>query len=588
MMRLIRTLSALVFLSGLALIGQTARSDDDPVLKAMLDELEHSRALRVVDLDRPYYFEYSLEDVYGFTLSATLGGILSETHVRTRVPHVEVRVGSYDFDNTNHVQSTRYSGARYDSDQWPLENNYGAVRQSLWLATDRAFKTAVEAISRKRASLRNAALGEQLGDFSRAEPVRSIQDIRIREFGAEPWVARIRKLSAAFAQYPEISLSFVNLEVTQGIARFATSEGTVERYMDTLLSVRIRAQAQAADGGAIREAIVLPSIDMNGLPSEAELSRSVREVGDDIRALARAPVSDAYAGPVLFEARAAAQLFAQLLGDNLRLPRPPVSDGGRPAPFTPSELESKLGSRILPEWMDVVDDPTQAEWRGRKLLGYYPFDLEGIAPKPVIAVEKGVLKTFLTTRQPAPGISSSNGHARLLGPYGTNVAAIGNLFVKASQTVSPDALKAQLIDLIKRRNKPYGMLIRKLDYPSPASFREIQALAASSMQAGASRPVSPPVMAYRVYPDGREELVRGLQFRAVSSRSLRDIIAASDESYVFDFVNNGAPLAMMDVGGYVAPASVVAPAVLFEDMELYRPQQEQQKPPLVPAPAMVD
>jgi hypothetical protein len=168
------------------------------------------------------------------------------------------------------------------------------------------------------------------------------------------------------------------------------------------------------------------------------------------------------------------------------------------------------------------------------------------------------------------------------------VAAIGNLFVKASQTVSPDALKAQLIDLIKRRNKPYGMLIRKLDYPSPASFREIQALAASSMQAGASRPVSPPVMAYRVYPDGREELVRGLQFRAVSSRSLRDIIAASDESYVFDFVNNGAPLAMMDVGGYVAPASVVAPAVLFEDMELYRPQQEQQKPPLVPAPAMVD
>jgi predicted Zn-dependent protease len=588
MMRLIRTLFALVLLPGLALVAQTGKPDDDPVLKAMLDELEHSRALRVVDLDRPYYFEYTLEDIYGFSVSATLGGILSENHVRTRVPHVEVRVGSYDFDNTNHVQSTRYSGARYDSDQWPLENNYAAVRQSLWLSTDRAFKTAVEAIARKRASLRNATPpGEQLGDFSHAEPVRSIQDIRIREFGAEPWVARVRKLSAAFDQYPEVNLSFVNLDVTQGIARFATSEGTVERYMDTLLSMRIRAQSQAADGGAIREAIVLPSIDMNGLPSEAELSRSVREVGEDIRALARAPVCDAYSGPVLFEARAAAQLFAQVLGDNLRLPRPPVSDGGRPAPFTPSELESKLGSRILPEWMDVVDDPTQAEWRGRKLLGYYPFDLEGVAPKPVIVVEKGVLKNFLTTRQPVPGISSSNGHARLLGPYGTNAAAIGNLFIKASQTVSPEALKAQLIDLIKRRNKPYGMLIRKLDYPSPASFREIQALAASSMQAGASRPVSPPVMAYRVYADGREELVRGLQFRAVSSRSLRDIIAASDQNHVFDFVNNGAPLAMMDVGGYVAPASVIAPAVLFEDMELYHPQQEQQRPPLVPAPAMV-
>jgi TldD protein len=534
----------------------------------------------------PYYFLYSLEDVYGFTVSATLGGVLSENHPRTRVPRVEVRVGGYDFDNTNHVQSTRYSGARYDAEQWAVESNYAAVRQSLWLATDRAFKTAVDAIARKRASLRNAAPGTQLGDFSKAEPVRSIQDVRIHDFPSDPWVARVRKLSAAFDQYPEISLSFVNLDVGQGIARFATSEGTVERYLDTLLSLRIRAQAQTPDGGVIHEALVLPTLDLNGLPSEADLFRSVREVGDDVRALTRAPLSEAYSGPVLFEARAAAQLFAQVLGDNLRLPRPPVSDGGRPIPFSPSELESKVGSKILPEWMDVVDDPTQTEWRGRKLLGYYPFDLEGIAPKPVVAVEKGVLKGFLMTRQPAPGLTGSNGHARLTGPFGTTTAAIGNLFVKPSQTVSPAALKAQLIDMIKKRNKPYGIIIRKLDYPSPASVREVQALYASAMQSG-SRPVSPPIMTYRVYLDGREELVRGLQFRAVSSRSLRDIVAASDENYVFDFVNNGAPLAMTELGGYVAPASVIAPAVLFDDMELYRPQQEQQTPPLVPPPPMV-
>ncbi len=587
MTRIACVVFALALLQNWPLAAQAAKIDDDPVLKAMLDELDHSRALRVVDLDRPYYFEYSLEDVYGFSASATLGGLMSENHVRARFPRVQVRVGSYEFDNTNHLQSGRYSGSRYDSDQWPIDNNYAALRQSLWLATDRAFKTAVEAISRKRASLRNTASAEKLADFSQVEPVRSIQDITLRPFAWEPWIPRVRKLSAEFAAYPELTLSFVDLEANQGISRLANSEGTVERYIDTLLSVRIRAQAQAPDGSPLHEAIIVPTVDVNGLPSEAALSRLVHEVGDDLRALVKAPVSEAYSGPVLFEARAAAQLFAQTLGDNLRLPRRPVSDGGRPAPFLPSELEAKAGSRILPEWMDVVDDPTQAEWRGRKLLGWYPFDLEGVAPKPVIVVEKGILKTFLMTRQPAPGVSGSNGHARLTGAYGTNTAAIGNLFIKASQAVTRDALKQQLIDMVKRRNKPYGMVVRKLDYPSAASYREIQALAASSMQAG-SRPISPPLMIYRVYPDGREELVRGLQFRAVSSRSLRDIVAASDENYVFDFINNGAPLAMIGVGGYVAPASVIAPSVLFEDMELYQPQEEQQRPPLVPPPTMTE
>ncbi len=586
-MRIERVVFALALLQGGLLPAQSAKIDEDPVLKAMLDELDHSRALRVVDLDRPYYFEYSLEDLYGFNASATFGGLISENHIRARFPRVQVRVGSYEFDNTNHVQSGRYSGARYDSDQWPIDNNYAALRQNLWLATDRAFKTAVEAIARKRASLRNAAPADTLADFSAVEPVRSIQDVAIRPFPWEPWLARLRKLSAEFTAYPEVTLAFVDLEANQGIARFVNSEGTVERYVDTLLAVRIRAQAQAPDGSPLHEALVIPTMDIAGLPSEAELSRLVREVGDDLRALVKAPVSDAYSGPVLFEARAAAQLFAQTLGDNLRLPRRPVSDGGRPAPFVPSELEAKVGSRILPEWIDVVDDPTQTEWRGRKLLGCYPFDLEGVAPKPVVAVEKGILKTFLTTRQPVSGVTGSNGHARLTGAYGTNTAAIGNLFIKASQTETREALKQQLIDMVKRRNKPYGMLVRKLDYPSAASFREIQSLAASSMQAG-SRPISPPLMVYRVYPDGREELVRGLQFRAVSTRSLRDIVAASDENYVFDFINNGAPLAMIGFGGYVAPTSVIAPSVLFEDMELYRPQEEQQRPPLVPAPAMTE
>ena len=96
--------------------------------------------------------------------------------------------------------------------------------------------------------------------------------------------------------------------------------------------------------------------------------------------------------------------------------------------------------------------------------------------------------------------------------------------------------------------------------------------------------MSPPLLAYRLYPDGREVLVRGLRFHAFSSRLLRDITAASDDAYVLNFVNNGLPFALIGAGGYVAPSTVVAPAVLFDEIELERPQEERSKPPLVPAP----
>jgi len=98
------------------------------------------------------------------------------------------------------------------------------------------------------------------------------------------------------------------------------------------------------------------------------------------------------------------------------------------------------------------------------------------------------------------------------------------------------------------------------------------------------RPISPPVLVYRVYPDGREELVRGLRFRGVSTRSLRDVLAASQETVLFDYVNNGAPLASLGGGGLLAPTSIVSPGLLFEEIEFDVPQEQLPKLPVVPPP----
>ena len=180
---------------------------------------------------------------------------------------------------------------------------------------------------------------------------------------------------------------------------------------------------------------------------------------------------------------------------------------------------------------------------------------------------------------------SSNGRARLPGGFGANAAGFGNLFVKASETFSPAELKRKMMEICKTRNKPYGMVIRKMDFPSSASFEELRRLLTGSASSGGSaKPVSIPILAYRVYPDGREELVRGLRFRGFNARSLKDILAAGDDSYVLDFLENGAPMALMGSGGSVAQSCVVAPSTLIDDLDMERMEEEFPKIPIVPPP----
>jgi TldD protein len=580
-------LAICALLAPVAISAQENAGDNDVILKAMRDEMERSRQLRVVGgQDLPYFFAYDFTDSNNFRANASMGSAVEVSQAHLRFPSVEVRVGSYDFDNTGHVYSGIYSGSRYDQ-SWPLDDDYAALRESFWLATDRAYKAALESMGRKRASINGAsAQTDKLPDFSKVEPVVNLPKVSHSKFDEEAWSARVKRLSSVFNGYPEVLTSQVEMQSVDGVTYYVTSEGTALRYADKVSWLMARAEGQATDGMYVRDALSVQALDAGKLPSEAEMHRSVTELAENVRALVKAPAGEAFTGPALFEPQAAAQLLAQLLGDNLRVPRRPLTDPGRNVNFVASELESRMGGRVLPDWMDVADDPTQSMWNGKPLIGFYTFDLEGVAPKPVKVIEKGLVKAFLTTRQPIRGFPESNGHARLGGAFGARGAAIANLFVTARESAPLADLKQRLIQLCQERGKPYGILVRKLDFPFSAGTGELQGLAQANQQSGGSaRPVSPPLLVYRVYPDGREELVRGLRFRGVSTRSLRDVLAASRETALFDFVNNGAPLAMMSAGGYLAPSSVVAPGLLFDEIELDVPRDQLPKTPLVPSPS---
>jgi hypothetical protein len=543
------------------------QNNSDTLLRAMQDELKRSDELvRIKSLEHPYFMEYRTEDTVSHGIGASLGALMESVDSAYRIPTVRVRVGNYDFDNTNHIYSEAYGGSRYDPDRLPLDENYLVFREVYWLATDRAFKTAEDAIARKRSSLKNMSLPDALPDFSKAPPAQLILPVERKPVAMEAWKKEIVKLSAVFGAYPQVLSSGVELQTSQSTNYVLNSEGTTLRIPEDLAYVRVAARGLAADGTDVRDDQLFQAFEADALPAEEELARAAKEVAEHVTALTEAPGGEAYDGPVLFEAPAAAQLFGQLLGNNLKLTRKPVGDPGRVPAGVSSELENRVGSHILPDWIDVVDDSTQTKFGGHTLLGHYLYDVEGVSPQPVTLVEKGVLKTFLLTRTPVfKDFPGSNGHARFTGSFGDQAPGFGNLFIRASQTTPAAGMKQKLMDMCKERNKPYGILIRKLDAPGSAA---------------SAHPLASPLLAYRIYPDGREELVRSLQFHGVSTRSFKDIASASDENYVLDLIDSNPR------GTFITTASVIAPAVLFEELELTPVEEETPKPPIVPPPAL--
>lgn len=557
----------------------------DPILNAMQAEMQRARRLTLLGL-LPYHIEFAADDAATFSVSASLGALYSPNRSRLRPLRVRVRVGDMTFDNTNSIYSDFYNGTRYDSDTLPQSQDAGVLRRSLWLASDRAFKIAIDSLGRKQAALRGVTVTDPLPDYSAAPKLTLVEPVKSFTLDESLWSNRVRALSEIFLQHPAITGSAVDFEYSAGTTYLHNSEGSTIRTPDSIYLLRARASRQAPDGTLVYDGLTLQATDAALLPAEAELREAVASVARNVDALAAAPIGESYVGPVLFEHRAAGQVFAEVFAAQLSPMRRPVSEPGRPVPMQPSEFEGRVNSRVLPDWLSVTDDPTANKWNGRELIGHYLADIEGVQARTTSIVEKGVLKSLLGTRTPAPGVSASTGHARLPGALGMKIARFSNLKVEAAQTTPDAEMKAKLIETIRQRGKPYGILIRKMDYPSAGSLEEVRRAGRQAARGGAGRALSAPILAYKVFPDGREELVRGLRFRGFNTRSFRDILAAGDRPALFDFLDNGAPLALMGAGGYIVGCTVVAPSLLFEELELAPVDEDRPRLPIVPSPLL--
>ena len=564
-----RELSLILACGLLGVAAPLCGAQADPIFDAMQAELKRSMTLSLQNLEKPYFVSYTIDTGHEWSATAVMGGLLGVLSEPFRYPAMQLRVGDYKFDQTNYAGGG-VRGPSYALSGFPLDDDPGVIREYLWLETDAAYKSSLQAIAHKRAALRSVTVSDELPDFAPAKPNTLLRDRPPIAFDDKTWNERTKRVSAVFNAYSNLRASVTEYTVIDAVHRFVNSEGTVVRLPQSEGQFQIRASSQAPDGMIMRDAALFYTNDLTKMFGEEELTKAATLVAENATKLAAAPMGENYSGPILFEGVASPQLLAEVLGNNLHISRKLAGAGGS---GNPTELEGRRGVRIMPEMFDVTDDPTLP------LFGHTEVDDEGVASGPIALVEKGVLKDFLRTRTPVRGYNESNGRA-LLGGSPTPT----NLIVKAHETSSITELKQKMIDLCQQRGLKYAIVVKKMDFPSTAAGDEMRRLTTGGGAGG--RPVAMPLYVYRLYLDGHEEMIRGVKLRGVNARSLKDILAAGDDEARLDYLENGTTFAQVGAGGYTSEVTVVAPSILIDDLELTKMEDELPKLPVAPSPML--
>jgi hypothetical protein len=377
-----------------------------------------------------------------------------------------------------------------------------------------------------------------------------------------------------------------------------TTEGTEIRVPRVVAGIEASFETQSDDGYPLHNFYSVYAATPAELPPPAIVRQGLEKAARDLMALRSGPAAPDYSGPVLFEAPAAASLLAQILAPSVTGARPPLATmqgfesllervGGR------SEWSGRVGSRVLPSGVSLVDDPVRKDYQGAPLIGGFQVDEEGVKAQRVELVDSGTLKQFLMSRRPGPDFDVSNGHGR--GYYLTDPRpAMSNMFFQAAQTKSPEELRKQFFDACRDAGRAWCVVVKKMDNPAVALSRqedvnEYVGAMAGSIGAGDRLPL----LLYRVYlNDGREEPLRGALLRGFNIRALRSIAGIGSDFTAYNYMQSqqfgfaGTALSAFGSAQNGLPTSLVAPSLLFEDVDVRGARGEPRRAPRLPPPPM--
>ena len=537
-----------------------------PVLELLAGEVARNLGqLQSEEREVPAYFlAYDLVARDHLWLEVQQGEVVRRSMDRDRTVDIDVRVGSPQLDNS-HSQGGNYGpgnglglGRGVSVQDDPL-----ALAQALWLLTEEQYRDALVALS-------SAESGEQLRSQDEAKPTspdfseeKAVVHLEPRvqldlEGLRQAWEPRLREVSLALSDDDRVLESTVVLLINVDNRSFVDSGGSKIQAGHVRLRIMLSATAQADDGMRLSRMENFEVHTPEQLPAQAQLLATARRLREELVALRAAPLAEPYAGPAVLAGRAAGVFFHEIFGHRLEGHRQKDDLEGQ-------TFATMVGKRVLPAFLDMVDDPTAQRLGGVPLSGHYYVDDEAVPARRTLLVERGKLRGFLLGRSPVLPFKHSNGHGRR--ERGNQVVARqGNLIVTSRKTIPDAELRKALIDEVQRQSKPYGLW-----------FSDIQGGYTITERSGPQAFKVMPLLVYRVWADGRpDELVRGVDIVGTPIAAFETIIATGDSPGIF----NG----MCGAESGDVPVSAVSPSLLLRSLEIERASHSRDKPPLMPPP----
>ncbi len=546
--------------------GKAATAEPSAVLLAMRDELARAKAgLAKGEDPAPYFIGYRVTEHDSAEIAASYGALTLSSRDRQRVLDVDVRVGSHEFDNRHwhHRAMPGYAGLRSTEmfgQSIPVEDDRDAIAVELWSATDSAYRNAVAELAQAKSQQQlSAKSADDAPDFAREPATAAVLPLAALEIDRVAWEPRVRAWSAAFKKYPELQGSEVRLLAQAENRWLASSEGTEQQSGRVHVRLMLSAKTKAEDGMELVHAETIDVAAPGELPSDREVLARIDALADMLAKLRAAPVAEPFSGPALLEGRAAAVYFHEVFGHRVEGHRQDDASEGQ-------TFSDKVGSRVMPTFLHVFDDPTLARIDGQFLNGHYLHDDEGVPAQRVELVKDGNFVGFLMSRTPAKDFLRSNGHGRAQ-PGMDVVARQGNLVVAPDVALPRAQLDRKLQELVVDQDKPYGL-----------RFVEISGGVTNTSRYMPQAFQVAPVVVFRVYPDGREELVRGVTLEGTPLSSLSKIVAAGDRYAVF----NG----YCGAESGIVPVSAASPPLVLSQIEVARAPAAQDRPPLLAPPTI--
>ena len=564
--------------SALLISTSAATAESTVLVQALQDELTRSiSGLELEDVVTPHFIGYTVHTDRSITVNASKGGLENVSSANSRRLEVEMRVGSRELDNTNYM-SRNFRNQRVMR-TLAIEDDYDLLRKQIWLATDNAYKDAIETYAAKEAAMKNSQQEATL-DFSTEEPSVFIDERRSQKLDFGEVRNFARELSEVGQDQAFIYDSDVRVFTNQHVDTYLNSDGSHFTRIDDTALINVTAWTQSDDGRYVSDYLQVLGRSWKDIADLPKLKREVKAMHERLKATSEAAPLDRYNGPVLFQGQAAAELVGQVLARNLINYKKPVFENDAVAAMfnramLGSSLKERLGSRVLPRSWNVYDDPTQTTHQGTTLIGHYPVDSDGLLTRRVNLVENGVLKTLLSDRNPSEDIKNSTAsNATGSGP------SVSNLFIKGDDGLSTDELNQLLLDIVEENGEEFGVRIDRAANP----FVAISGVPSPFLGSQPGQAI-PAIRAYKVYPNGDEELVRHVVVRGDLLREMRNLPGYSSSISVHgaNYMFQGGDISVF-AGNVPVFVSIITPDILIEDASLSYMEGVVRSLPIVPHP----